>query len=140
MVVNMNMRSDTEGNINEYLSDTIASVFPAVACVDVDHSSNRELFAAKKGEICARFDAGIDDISRAQVKDEEARERLLSLMGAVREDMQEYEGGQHIFTDDKAPVELLGMKEIDGMIQEEASYYKKIYDDEGLGGVLEKLI
>jgi predicted membrane-bound spermidine synthase len=140
MVVNMNMRSDTEGNINEYLSDTIASVFPTVACVDVDHSSNRELFAAKKGEIRARFDAGIDDISRAQVKDEEARERLLSLMGAVREDMQEYEGGQHIFTDDKAPVELLGMKEIDGMIQEEASYYKKIYDDEGLGGVLEKLI
>lgn len=140
MVVNMNMRSDTEGNINEYLSDTIASVFPTVATVDVAHSSNRELFAAKKGDIRARFDAGIDDISRSDAEDTVAKERLIALMGAVREGMQEYEGGQHIFTDDKAPVELLGMREIDEMIRDEASYYKKIYDEEGIDGVLEKLV
>ena len=46
MVVNMNMHSEEPGNINEYLADTIASVFPAVATVDVPGTTNRELFAA----------------------------------------------------------------------------------------------
>lgn len=35
MVVNMNMHSEEKGNINEYLSDTIASVFDQVYTVDV---------------------------------------------------------------------------------------------------------
>lgn len=45
MVVNMNMKSQEEGSINEYLSDTIASVFPQVYTVDVEGGTNRELFA-----------------------------------------------------------------------------------------------
>ena len=45
MVVNMNMRDDSEGNINEYLSDTISSVFPEVYTADVYGCTNRELFA-----------------------------------------------------------------------------------------------
>ena len=52
MVVNMNMRGTREGNINQYLSDTIASVFDTVYTVDVAHTTNRELFAS-------RTDAGI---------------------------------------------------------------------------------
>ena len=43
MVVNMNMRGSGEGNINQYLSDTISSVFGNVYTVDVDGSTNREL-------------------------------------------------------------------------------------------------
>lgn len=39
-------------------------------------------------------------------------------------------------TDDKAPVELLGMSVIDGLIQEEIGYYKKIFQQEGLNGLL----
>ena len=35
MVVNMNMRGSKEGNINQYLSDTIGSVFNTVYTVDV---------------------------------------------------------------------------------------------------------
>lgn len=40
MVVNMNMRGNNEGNINQYLSDTIASVFDHIVTVDVDGSTN----------------------------------------------------------------------------------------------------
>ena len=46
MVVNMNMRGSKEGNINEYLADTISTVFPNVHTVDVIGSTNRELFAS----------------------------------------------------------------------------------------------
>ena len=42
-----------------------------------------------------------------------------------------------VMTDDKAPVELLGMKVIDEMIAEEVSYYKEIYDKDGLQGLLD---
>ena len=51
MVVNMNMRGSKEGNINQYLSDTIGSVFDAEYIVDVAGSSNRELFASDNPEI-----------------------------------------------------------------------------------------
>ena len=46
MVVNMNMRSTEEGNINQYLSDTISSVFGDVYTVDVPNNTNRELYLA----------------------------------------------------------------------------------------------
>ena len=166
MVVNMNMHSDMEGNINEYLSDTIASVFPSVAIVDVPGYTNRELFAVKRdgasvsgydisslaeeisdvesvdsvknvktvgsGDILARFDAALDNIT---VKDE-----LYQLMVNIRAVTNVYKGGEHIFTDDKAPVELLGMREIDQMISEELTYYKSVYKEKGIQGVLDTLL
>ena len=140
MVVNMNMRSDTEGNINEYLSDTIAAVFPSVATVDVRGYTNRELFAVKEGEVSARFDAGIDYIRKKGVSTGSTDEELIALMAAVRDGMQEYEGGQHIFTDDRAPVELLGMREIDGMIRDEVGYYRSVYERDGIDGVLGEIM
>ena len=47
MVVNMNMRGESEGNINQYLADTISQVFGQVYTVDVSGSTNRELFASE---------------------------------------------------------------------------------------------
>ena len=38
-------------------------------------------------------------------------------------------------TDDKAPVELLGMQVIDQLIQEEVAYYKDIYEEQGISGL-----
>jgi len=42
-------------------------------------------------------------------------------------------------TDDKAPVELLGMQVIDQLIEEEVAYYKGIYERDGIQGVLNSL-
>lgn len=42
-----------------------------------------------------------------------------------------------IMTDDKATVELLGMQIIDEIIVDEVNYYKRIYKDKGLSGLLE---
>ena len=40
-------------------------------------------------------------------------------------------------TDDRAPVELLSMRAIDAIIREEVAYYKRIYRERGLKGLLE---
>ncbi len=42
-------------------------------------------------------------------------------------------------TDDKAPVELLGMQVIDDIIRDEVSYYKKIYEEQGIKGIIDSL-
>jgi hypothetical protein len=44
--------------------------------------------------------------------------------------------GGRILTDDRAPVELLGMRAIDDIIKEELVYYKEIFRRYGLSGLL----
>lgn len=125
MVVNMNMKSQKKGNINEYLSDTIASIFPNVYTVDVSGSSNRELFAFSDHSALSR-------LSQAGGLDRE----LLAHLENVEEGLMQYHGGPRILTDDQAPVELLGMRVIDELIQEELGYYKELFQEKGIKGVL----
>ncbi len=126
MVVNMNMHSEEEGNINQYLCDTIAGVFDEVYTVDVPGYTNRELFAGS-GNIMEKLKNGTGEIKDKPLHD------LLVSAGA---DMTEYEGGDHILTDDRAPVELLGMHEIDGLIQGEVGNYKELFRKNGIKGIL----
>ena len=128
MVVNMNMRSDSEDGINAYLADTISSVFSEVWTSDVSGSSNRELFASNDSRILTRLALNTNKIS-----DEELR----SLMTDVSASLVRYEAGDRLLTDDNAPVELLGMRVIDGMISKELEYYKDIFEREGLSGLLD---
>lgn len=116
MVVNMNMISRREGGINDCLQDTIASVFDAVYTVDVQGTTNRELFASDDGEILRTFTQNIPDIEN---------ENLRVLMERVRGGLLPYTGKGRILSDDKAPVELLGMQAIDDIISGELGYYKE---------------
>ncbi|MCR5418816.1 MAG: fused MFS/spermidine synthase [Lachnospiraceae bacterium] len=137
MVVNMNMRGQKEGNINEYLSDTIAGVFDSVYTADVKGSTNRELFACCGSDIGERMQKALESYSDTDLTEDDAQ--LIAMMQRVEGELVEYEGGSYILTDDKAPVELLGMQVIDDLIRDEVSYYKDIYQQDGLKGLLEVL-
>ncbi len=130
MVVNMNMYSEEEGNINQYLSDTIASVFDQVYTVDVRGSTNRELFATQNPDAAAVFEQNRSGLENPE---------LVMMMEKVAEGLTPYTGGDYLLTDDKAPVELLGMRVIDELIQKELSYYKTLFEQEGIQGLLEEL-
>ncbi len=130
MVVNMNMHSSEEGNINEYLSDTIASLFPEVYTIDVKGSTNRELFAFRDPKAREEFAARSGGIGN---------EKLRNLMLQIDAGLEKYDAGSRILTDDKAPVELLGMRVIDGLIQNELGYYKQVYKEKGLKGLIEEM-
>lgn len=133
MVVNMNMISDGRGSINEALTDTIASVFGArnMVTADVPRTTNRELFAKRMGDgarsieaSIRRMDEGDSTLDRAvQIVDPTFRDVTVSAVPTV-------------LTDDKAPVEVLGMRAIDGIIAEQAEPYRKILREEGIGGLL----
>lgn len=131
MVVNMNMHAEGEGNINEYLTDTISSVFSQVYTADVSGTTNRELFASGNPQMREIFAE-----NTALVEDADLRE----LLEEVNQELEKQEPGQYILTDDKAPVELLGIQVIDGIIQDEVEYYRGIYEEEGLGGLIEQLM
>ena len=42
-------------------------------------------------------------------------------------------------TDDKAPVEVLGMRVIDELIKDEVAYYRNIYENSGIQGLMDSL-
>ncbi len=69
----------------------------------------------------------------------EDNETLRSMMQRVLDTYVRYESTGHIMTDDKAPVELLGMRQIDSIIKNEVSFYKQVYETKGLEGLLELL-
>ena len=126
LVVNMNMHGMNEENISQYLADTIAAVFDEVYLVDVQGATNRELYASDNPQIhenLVRNSEKINDVD------------LHRLMKTVCGRMQDYEEGYCILTDDLAPVELLGMRMMDELIQKEVEFIKTIYKEEGLWGV-----
>lgn len=121
MVVNLNMISDEEGSINQYLCQTIASVFPENYIVDVGNSSNAELFAFKNPQQLMQFEKAY-----LTYDEEHGDEDLTRMMTKVKDNLVEVEKGTHILTDDKAPVEVLGMRVLDEMIQGELDYFKEM--------------
>ncbi len=128
MVVNMNMHSDKKGSINECLCDTIASVFSNVYTVKVDGTTNRELFASDLSGMPYRLYSASQKLEDNDLK---------ALMEDIYMRMERYEGGENILTDDKAPVELLGMQVIDDLISEELTYYKKRFKEDGIKGLID---
>lgn len=131
MVVNMNMRGQTKGSITDYLTDTIQSVFPTVYTADVPGSTNRELFASMDPDIKNNLDINLALSSQ--------NDEFTEMMAQVSDGLVKQPGGSYILTDDKAPVELLGIRVIDRLINDEVSYYRDIYDKQGIRGVMQEL-
>ncbi len=128
MAVNLNMHSDGEGSINQALCDTIASLFPAVYTADVPNTTNRELFASLDGD-----PARLLEKNRGKAADVS----LAELYRRMSDRLVPYAGGDRILTDDRAPVELLGMRAIDGLIREEIGYYQNVYREQGISGLID---
>lgn len=130
MVVNMNMRTDTDGGMNDYLRDTIASVFSEVYTVVVRSGTNMELFASDNPRMLEVFEEQL-----AYAEDPE----FAAMMERVRDGLTAAEPGDYILTDDKAPVELLGMRAIDELISDELAYYKDLIRAGDFEGLLDAL-
>ncbi len=128
MVVNMNMRGEREGNVNQYLSDTISQVFSQVYTVDASGSTNRELFASNNPKLMETLEKNLKLVSNQD---------FYEMADKVRKRLTPYEAGDYLMTDDKAPVELLSMQVIDDLIAEELVYYKEVFRKEGIKGLLE---
>jgi spermidine synthase len=131
MAVNMNLHADGEGSINQALADTIASVFPHVYTADVPNNTNRELFAWTADGTLDVFAADIAGLPSGELRGE------MQKLSDSR--LTPYTPGDRVLTDDRAPVEVLGMRTLDTYIAAELAQYKQIFRDKGLGGMLREL-
>ena len=130
MIVNMNIRSDGEDGINQHLADTIASVFSGVYTIDIPGNTNRELFASVDADIPGSLQVHTRSLENAPLKE---------LMTEVHDGLSAYDAGDLVMTDDKAPVELLGMRAIDQILGDQVSYYKEIFRKDGISGLLQEV-
>lgn len=128
MVVNMNMHSDRKGSINYAISDTICEVFDYVYTANVPGSTNRELFASNNSAMLRNFAN-----NQAKLTDS----GLADAMHSVDVRLERYESQGTVLTDDKAPVELLGMREIDSRISDELEHYRQRFDEDGFRGLID---
>ena len=92
--------------------------------------SNREFFASDNPKMLETFQKNV-----ALEEDNE----LTFMMNVVERKFETYEAGEYVMTDDKAPVELLGMKVVDELIRTEMAYYKKVFKEGGIKAVIENL-
>ena len=136
LVVNMSMRGKGENTINSYLADTISTLFSEVYTIDVTYSSNRELFASNNKDMMDVFMAGYMHLA---IMSDTSYNDVFLMSDTVYKGMERYVPGDRVMTDDKAPVELLSMQAIDGIIYDEVAYFKDIYNEKGIKGVIDAL-
>ena len=92
-------------------------------------------------ELYACCGGNCSDMLQAASQNASYPEDLCSQLSKVLSKLVKYEGsGEHVLTDDKAPVEVLGMDMIDELISEEMAYYKGIYKEEGFRGLIDRLL
>ena len=170
LIMNMNMYSESENSITDYLADTVAALFPSVATVDVLGSTNRELFASMDADMLDRLterlangpadaagagsaaegtggaasdkdpgassESSVSESNPAGSASLEEVATLYDFLRSITPEIRPYEAGSLLLTDDKAPVEVLGMQVIDELIQNELGTYKELFREEGISGLL----
>lgn len=129
MVVNMNMNSDGQGSINDYLESTIAHVFSSVYTINVENGTNKELFASNNDNMLENLLIANQEINNKQLE---------KLMKKIANNMQKKSASKLLLTDNSAPVELLGMEALDRIIEQELKYYRNLIKNEGLGALLDR--
>jgi len=127
MVVNLNMYSSTDKSLDKYICDTVAKVFSTVYVAD--SGTNRMVFASNNTKMVENFKATYPKEGHA----------LSYNLNTVASKLSPYVGGNLILTDDKAPVELLGMQVIDEMIMDELAYYKNLFKGMSISEILDYL-
>ena len=152
MVVNMNMIDDGQGSINAALTNTITRVFgsDAILTADVPQTTNRELFARRpasddfpqtKGVRKAAMGdypgSGLLAEAATRVSPDPDLSQMMDQVSSRLSTVGDAKG--RVLTDDNAPVELLGMHAIDGIISREAGPYRRILEHEGIQGLIREV-
>ena len=110
----------------EYFTSTV------LLCVyDVPNMTNRELFAGRQ-------QTSLSD--SLQTKTAAMKQGPLKmLLKSMIPQIKPHYAGKHILTDDKAPVELLGMAAMDRLVQNNLTTYKHLIHQQGIMNSLKML-
>lgn len=130
MVMNINMVLEKEDSINQSLADTTSSVFDKTYTYKLGGSSNMIVFASSNSNFVNEFSDNLDD-----VENDALRSTLHLLLSGIEEHK---DTGIRLY-DTSADVEVKSMNAVDGIIMEELSYYRQIFKEKGIKGIIELL-
>jgi spermidine synthase len=132
IILNINMKSKGNNPINQYLSQTVKSVMNKVYTCDLNNSTNLLLFASNDAEMKDIYDKNILKLSSSP---------LSPVSQYVRDNLQEITESKLVFTDDLAPVDVLGQSLLNDIVRDEIKNFKKNADFEhkGINGLFDLL-
>lgn len=133
LILNINMKSKGDNPINQYLSQTVKAVMKKVYLCDLVSSTNVLLFASNDEDMLSNFE---NNISRL-----DSNSPLIKVSKYVDSNLQEVTKSELIFTDDIAPVDVLGQKLLNEIVKDELADFKEMvnFKEKGLKGIIEML-
>jgi len=131
IVININIRSDTNTEIVDYLSQTVKYNMKKVYKYSVENSTNTIVFASDD-ENCKQF-------FRDSIGKMSGSHPLLPIAETVYDNLVEVTDSRYILTDDIAPVEIMGQKVLDDIVSDTLDYYKQqvASSEKGIWGILD---
>ena len=133
IILNINMKSKGDNPINQYLTQTVKSVMSKVYTCDMTNSTNVLLFASNDNDMLSNFENNINNW--------ESDNPLSNIGLYVHDRLQEVTKSELIFTDDVAPVDVLGQSLLNDIVKDELQNFKDMIDFEnkGFDGIFELL-
>jgi hypothetical protein len=134
LIVNINMKSGDFAGVPEYLAQTLKTAFSTVYRIDLDAVTNSLLFCGNNPDMLAQYRENIG-------REIDESHPLASIAAYMADNAVEVPAGPLILTDDKAPVETLGQKSLNKIVQQETDVFRSMLanNKEGLKGILKMM-
>lgn len=117
IMININMRSEKSTEITDYLTQTLKNNMNKVYKYDVPNSTNTIVYSSDNENCLKDFSENIDALK--------ADSELLPVAKSVSNRLNEVTDTKYVFTDDVAPVEVLGQKVLNDIVAESLVYFKR---------------
>ena len=125
IMININMRSDKSTEVEDYLTQTLRSNMQRVYKFSVPNTTNVFVFSSDNTELLSDFR---DNTSLLNEKSP-----VKTLAESIIDNSTEVTGTKYVFTDDLAPVEVLGQKVLNDIVSQELAYFRKELGNSGSG-------
>lgn len=134
LIVNINMKSGDFAGVPEYLSQTVKTAFSTVYRMDLDAVTNSLLFCSNNPEMLTQYRTNME-------REINETHPLYDIAAYMAKNAVEVDAGPLILTDDKAPVETLGQKSLNKIVQQETDVFRSMLanNKDGLRGILKMM-
>ncbi|HEX2944657.1 MAG TPA: fused MFS/spermidine synthase [Clostridia bacterium] len=125
IMININMRSDKSSEVVDYLTQTLRSNMNKVYKFDVPNTTNVFVYSSDNNELLSDYKSNTELLAQD--------DPLKNLAEAIVENSTEVTDTKYVFTDDLAPVEVLGQKVLNDIVSQELVYFRKELENSGSG-------
>lgn len=117
IMININMRSENSTEIVDYLTQTLKNKMSKVYKYNVPGTTNTIVFSSDNTDCLKHYK---DNITLLDPKSP-----LLPIANRVFENQREITDTRYVFTDNMAPVEVLGQKVLNDIVKDSLIYFKQ---------------